>query len=262
MNEAVSETEFFLAVEYNRPCFLRIRLESLQHIISDLSKFDLHRRPTGSDWSALRGLCPLCTAWTPGETLGMLLVFEQMEEIVTTSYGDISHIRDGRCINDRCASQEIILVWQGDQSIKQQIVSHLERVRADAITKKHESQLNAVERIVSPDILAFTQDTLLGLEARCNDRHLIVGRRFDEFIVWVSVLPSSPNAIKDAFPDGYRSYLDRLLNASGFQAGNIVVTHWISFMEKERRVLNMALLGEKSHIGTDRELVIIPAEML
>lgn len=263
MKQASSKTEFLSAVRDDRPCFLRIEIKVLKSIISDLSALDLHCRPATTGWNVLRGLCPLCTSWIPGETLGMSLVIEQMgrSKVTLASYSDISHLIDARCINDNCTSQDILLIWQGDQLIKRQLVKHLERVRADAITKNHESQLSAIKRIVASDILAFSQDALFGLESRCKTDHLIVGRRFENLVMWVSVLPPSRNAAHNTFPSGYRSYLGGLLHDSGFERGDIIIAHWISFIAEKQRVLNLALLSGKSSIGTDWEFAILPAEI-
>lgn len=129
MNEAATKTEFLSAVRDDRPCFVCVKIKALQSLVSNLGALDLLLRPTSSGLSAIRGLCPLCTSWVPGETLGMILVATQMEreKLTFSSYGDISHLIDACCINDNCVSQDIILIWQGDQSIKRQLVTHLDR---------------------------------------------------------------------------------------------------------------------------------------
>ena len=263
MNETVTEAEFLSSVRNEQPCFLHTKIEVLQNLISNLGDLDLHLHPASSGWDAVRGLCPLCASWIPGEILGMILVVTQTgrEKLTLSSYGDISRLMDAHCINEKCPCQDILIIWQGDQSIKRQLVRHLDRLRADAVAKDSQFQLSAVERMGIFDIIAFAQDALFSLERRCKSSHLIVGRRFDNLVVWVSVLPPLQNALRDTFPSGYRSYLDSLLYTSGFEAGDIMVAHWVSFVEEGQRLLNLALLSEKNSIGTSREFAIIPAEI-
>ena len=135
-------------------------------------------------------------------------------------------------------------------------------MHADATAKNNEAQLSALEKMAVPEVLAFSQDALFGLKGRCKSDHLIVGARFENLVVWVSVLPPFRDAVRAAFPKGYLSYVDHLLYTSGFNTSDIMVAHWIDFFKEGQRLLNLALLSERGSFGTDREFALLPAEIM
>jgi len=263
MKEAKTRNEFLDSVKNREPCFLAVHFPDLFSNLDILANLGLHRELAPNDWSGLRGICPLCASWVPGDTLGMVFAMQQIgkEKVTLTDYGDISHLLDNRCINSNCSSREILLIWQGDRAIKAQLINHLQRIRADAESQARDSLLQAVSRMQEYDVLSFSQDAIFCLERNCTTRHLIVGRRFPNLSVWVSALPGSESAVTRAFFGGYKSYLSRLLYTAGFDEGDVAVAHWVSFVKANNRMINLALLSDKNSLGTPREFCILPAEI-
>jgi hypothetical protein len=264
MKATADRSSFIETIQGGEASFLRVRLVNLPETIEAIAGLGLQRNPAPNNWNGLRGLCPQCSAWVDGATLGMLPVIGQIgrEKVKTSQYGELSHLLDQHCINSACSSAEILLIWQGEAGIRKQLRHHLQRVRAHLTSHGDGQNLDCLDKLGEEQALSFTQDAIFGLEQRCRTTHLIAGRRFPNMIVWVSALPAAAGAAARAFPSGYKAYLGFLLKNSGFDQGDLALAHWISFPYQGEPVLNLAVLSDKNSRGTARELALFPAEIL
>jgi len=280
MKEAQTYAEFLDLIKKRAPCFVTVDLSSLASSLEALMDLGLERPP--NDWSGLRGICPICSSWVPGYTLGMVTTIGdapyhvKREKVTFTNYGDISHLLDNHCIKSDCSSRLIQLIWQGDQSIKEQLTKHLQRIQTDPENQGHDSLLRVVSGMQEYNVLSFAQDVIFSAELNHPTRATMVGysaagnirfldpSRFPKIAVWVSVIPFLPfseNALRIAFSGGYASYFNRLLPNSRYDEGDITVAHWISFGSGPNCIVTLAMLSEKDSLGTARAFRIRPGQI-
>jgi hypothetical protein len=264
MKETTDYSGLVEAIERGEACFLRLRIQDLPKTIDALAGLGLHKIAQHDYWEGFSGLCPQCTAWVGAETLGNIFMVNQMgrEYFTTNQYGEMSHLLDLHCINSSCSSSEILLLYRGDEGIRKQLTRHLQRIKEHLTNSGDNQYLDFLDKLEDEQAISFAQDAIFGLERRCTNTHLIVGRRFSNIVIWVSFLPPVPGAIMQAFPKGYKSYLSLLLGNSGFDHGDIGVAHWISFSKQGQSLLNLAAVSDKNSIGTPKEFSFLPAEIL
>jgi hypothetical protein len=205
-----------------------------------------------------RGICPDCSSWVEENTLGSVWAYSRPEHgnVVMTSYGEVSRLRDGHCINPDCRSEEILLIWKGSQDIRGWILAHLERLHRNADERNDSVLPRYLTKLARPDILNFVTDTIEALTAkpqRGGDYHLCKGQRRADFVVWVSVTPATIQHAR-RFLSG--DFVTQLLRAPGYDSSKQAFAHWICTAD----LLTLGLRPEETLSEKD-QFVIIPEEL-
>ena len=265
MKEKTDIDSFIEAIKNNEACYLQIQYQDLLKTIEALIGVGLAGDPSLDNWKGLSGLCPQCSAWIGGTVKETYLLFEEIKgkkKSVNTQYEEMKHTINLNCPNPSCMCTDIILIWRGDEGIRNQIDQHLQRLRTHLIRIGNDKRLDLMDKLEDGQAMRFVQDTIFGLERRCINSPLILGRKISNIVIWVTVLPPTDGAIERAFPKGYNAYLSMLLNHSGYDNGDTAVAHWIAFDYQGQKCLNLALHSEKNSLGTDQEFALLPAEIL
>ena len=211
----------------------------------------------------IRAICPKCSIWTPGITLGMVGMFKRFGGKLTLyGYGDKSRLLEGLCVNHQCESRQIVLIWKGSDDVEQQVIRHLDRIKTDAESKKDREASHAAAMLGSPEILAFTKDVIFMLCKNCTTTHGYLRRTFPELVVWVSVLPFPASMARHLFPGGYGGFLQQLMDESEYGKGNTAMAHWIYFLEEDSRwFLNLTYVSALK-VSQDKRICMLPFELL
>jgi hypothetical protein len=221
----------------------------------------------------IRGICPFCCTWTDGRTLAMMMVFSKFGSVMLTDEGPKSRLLKGFCVNHKCQSREIFIIWKGCENTEQQVLRHLDRIRMDAERERNEEQIKLVATLSSSQLLAFTKDTFFCMVRHCTTHHLYSGKSFPGLAIWVSVIPWTGELAGMCFPQGYRAFLAQLLEEAGYSRGDIAIAHWI-FMgnayslvpgwiptEEVQWHLNLTLMP-RGNLGSDKKFLVLPSEFL
>lgn len=211
--------------------------ESLDAIACTLMKKE-EREPnevTGLFFKNLHAVCPTCCVWIPPKTISGVRMVSKFgpQNVMFTNYGAKCHLLDGRCVLDECTSRHLFLIWRGSESIRSQVIRHIDRIKEYAEREKEKTMITLLDELAQDTLLAFTTDTLWALQKNVCDTHVYLKRSFPIFtepvslVVWVSVIPYQREVARSVFPQGYETFLCQILAESGHARGDVSVAHWI-----------------------------------
>ena len=266
-------SEFLHAIQDTSAC-IRINIrdipQSVKGINSTLtSQGGNPNQVTQLFFENLRALCPDCCSWIPPETLSGVSLTTNFgrENVHFTNYGPQAHLLDGRCVLDRCSSQEVVLVWRGSDSLRSQVMTHINRIRQDAQTRSEATKVVFLDALSERTVVNFTIDTLWALWKNATDRHVYLGHAFPCFtdspnlVVWISVIPYPKEIAFAVFPGGYATFLEQILGESHHQTGKVTVANWISLGGDSRTSFLNLTMASRMDIPQDEKFLILPSEL-
>jgi len=269
--DTLHDVQEFVQQTANGPIFLRTRISAIP-VCYDLLARELKGHGQSSHEvietlsKQLRGICPLCTAWTYGETLGNVWAHDDYRRnnipVSFSDYGDTAHLLDAHCIAEGCSSSEILLIWGGDPSTEATLADHLTRLRSDAENSGNATLLQCAQSLASPELFAFATDAGFALSLGQPTEHRWVGRGFGSvpnFVVYVSFIPGDRQGVPLAFPDGYFRFFNMLLGKSDFTRGDRRVAHWIHHTTEGRGLWSLALAADYKQ---STEYLLLPHDLL